>query len=61
MFATPHELHDVFMELCSPTLILDKRMGFNLKKNKGLMEVERLKVQLTESTTSLPLQIKIRS
>lgn len=32
--ATLDKLHDKFIELCSQTFILGKRMEFDLKKNK---------------------------
>ena len=50
----PSQMHDTFMELCSRTLVLDKRMTSNLmKRDKNIAEVEGLRVKLDESTSKL--------
>jgi len=48
--ARPSKVHDAFMELCSQTLVLGKRMASDLmKRDKNAAEVEGLRVKLDES------------
>jgi len=52
--ARPSQIHYAFMELCSQTLVLDKRMASDLmKKDKNVVELDSLRAQLEESTTNL--------
>jgi len=48
------QVHDAFMELCSRTLVLGKRMASDLmKRDKNAAEVEGLRAKLNESSASL--------
>jgi len=50
----PSQMHDAFMELCSRTLVLGKRMASDLvKREKSIAEVEGLRVKLSETTSKL--------
>ena len=50
----PSQMHDAFMELCSRTLVLGKRMASDLmERDKNVAEVEGLRVKLDESASKL--------
>jgi len=50
----PSQMHDAFMELCSRTLVLSKRMASDLmKREKHAAEVEGLRVKLDELAAKL--------
>jgi len=56
--ARPSQVHDAFMELCSRTLVLGKRMASDLmKRDKNAAEVERLRAKLNESSASLKTKL----
>ena len=50
----PSQMHDAFLELCSRTLVLGKRMTSDLmKRDKNAVEAEGLRVKLGESIAKL--------
>ncbi|KAK7382366.1 hypothetical protein VNO80_01217 [Phaseolus coccineus] len=52
--ARPSQVHDAFMELCSRTLVLGKRMASDLmKRDKNAAEVRVLQGKLDESSANL--------
>jgi len=52
--ARPSQVHDAFMELYSRTLVLGKRMTFDLmKRDESAAEVESLRSQLEDSAAKL--------
>jgi len=57
--ARPSQVHDAFMELCSRTLVLGKRMASDLlKRDKSAAKVESLRSQLEDSTAKLQLVLE---
>jgi len=54
----PSQVHDAFMELCSRTLVLSKRMASDLmKRDKNAVEVEGLRVKLDKSAANLQTKL----